>query len=70
MLTKPYQFILKKNERHKHIGKKMDIDIVNINTLEKRNRVNKTQWKKIQEVIEENYFKEYNIFPDDFIEKM
>ena len=40
----------------------MNIDIENINTFEKRNKVNKTQWRKIYEVIEEAYFEESDIF--------
>ena len=43
--------------------------IENINTFEKRNKVNTTQWRKIYEVKEEDYFKESDIFPDDFIKK-
>ena len=34
----------------------MNIDIENINTFEKRNKVNTTQWRTIYEVIEEPYF--------------
>ena len=45
----------------------MKFDIENINTFEKRNKVNTTQWRKIYEVIEEEYFKESDIFLDDFI---
>ena len=40
----------------------MNIDIENINTFEKRNKVYTTQWRKIYEVIEEDYFKESDIF--------
>ena len=40
----------------------MKIDIENINIFEKRNKVNTTQWRKIYEVIEEDYFKESDIF--------
>ena len=35
----------------------MKIDIENINTFEKRNEVSTTQWRKIYEVVEEDYFK-------------
>ena len=47
----------------------MNIDIENNNTFEKRNKVYTTQWRKIYEVIEEDYFKESDIFPDDYIKK-
>ena len=47
----------------------MNIDIENINTFEKRNKVNTTQWSTIYEVTEEDYFKESDIFPDYFIKK-
>ena len=40
----------------------MNIDIENINTFEKRNKVNKPQWRKIYKVTEESYFEEYDIF--------
>ena len=29
----------------------------------------KTKWRPIYEVIDENYIKSFNIFPDDFITK-
>ena len=45
----------------------MNIFIENINTFEKRNKVNEKQWRTIYEVIEEDYFEESGIFPDDFI---
>ena len=45
----------------------MEIDLENITTFENRNRVYTTQWRTICGVIEEDYFKEYDIFPDDFI---
>ena len=34
----------------------MNIDIENINTFEKRNKVYTTQWSTIYEVIEGDYF--------------
>ena len=40
----------------------MKIDIENINTFEKRNKVYTTQWRTIYEFIEEHYFKESDIF--------
>ena len=45
--------------------KTMKIDIENINFFEKRHKVNTTQLGTIHEVIEEGYFKEYDIFLDD-----
>ena len=43
----------------------MNIDIENINTFENRNKVYTNQWRTIYEVIEEYYFTESDIFPDD-----
>ena len=43
----------------------MNIDIENINTLEKRNKVYTTKWRTIYKVIEEDYLKESDNFPDD-----
>ena len=63
-----WKFILKNNERHKHI-KKMNIDIENINTFEKRKELYTTQRRKIYEVIEPEFLEKSDIFPDDF-EKM
>ena len=60
-LATRWKFILKKNEIHKHI-KNNDIDIENINTFEKRNKVNTTQWRKIYEVIEPEFFYKSDIF--------
>ena len=44
----------------------MTIDIENINTFEKINKVYTTQWRKIYEVIEPCFFEKSDIFPDDF----
>ena len=38
-----------------------------MNQYEDRRLVNKTQWRPIYEVIDEDYIKDSNIFPDDFI---
>ena len=46
---------------------KMSIDIENINTLEKKNKVNTIKWRPIYEVIDEAFFKGYTIFSDNFI---
>ena len=40
----------------------MNIDIENINTFKHRNKVYTTQWRKIYEVIEQDYFNESDIF--------
>ena len=41
----------------------MSTDIENINTFEQRNKLYTTQWSKIYEFIEEDYFTESDIFP-------
>ena len=41
----------------------MDIDIKTFNTFNERKNTTKTKWKAINEVIEETYFIESNIFP-------
>ena len=48
----------------------MEIDIENINTFENRNKVYKTQWSTIYEVIEPEFLKETETFPDDFIKNV
>ena len=40
----------------------MNIDIENINTFEKRNKVYTTQWRKIYEVIQPEFFEKSDIF--------
>ena len=44
-----------------------------IETIEKNENskqiVQKTKWRPIYEVIDEDYIKKFNIFPDDFITK-
>ena len=40
----------------------MKIYIENINTFENRNKVNTTQWRKIYEVIEPEFFYKSDIF--------
>ena len=47
----------------------MDIDIDNISTFEKRNKVNKIKWRPIYEVIYEAHFIDYKIFSDSFMQK-
>ena len=43
----------------------MNIDNENINTFEKRSKVNTKEWRKIYKVIEEAYFEESDIFLDN-----
>ena len=43
----------------------MNIDIESINTFENINKLYTTQWGKIYEVIEPEFLKEPDIFPDD-----
>ena len=45
----------------------MNIDIDNINTIEKRNKVYTKQWRTIYEVIQQDFLDETDIFPDYFI---
>ena len=47
----------------------MDIGIDNINTYELRNKVNTIKQRPIYEVIYEDYFIEYKIFSDDFMQQ-
>ena len=45
----------------------VDIDIENINTIEKIHKVYTKIWGTIYEVIQQYVFDEIDIFPDDFI---
>ena len=63
------KFCLQKESKTKSYKKTMKIDIDTINTFENRNKVYTTQWRKIYKVIEPDYFKEFDIFPDDFIKQ-
>ena len=47
----------------------MEIDIENINTIEKKNKLYTTQWSTIYKVIEPEFFKKSDTFPDGFIKK-
>ena len=49
--------------------KKMNQDIEIIDKYENRTLVQRTKWRPIYEVIYEDYIKNCNIFPDDFIIK-
>ena len=48
----------------------MDINIENISTFEKRNKVITTQRRPIYEVTDEDYFIDSKIFSDDFIKNV
>ena len=48
---------------------KMNQDIETIDKYENRRVVQRTKWRPIYEVIDEDYIKNSNIFPDDFIIK-
>ena len=45
----------------------MNIDIKDINTIEKRNKVYPKLWRTIYEVIQQIFLKETDTFPDDLI---
>ena len=47
----------------------MNQDIETIDKYENIIIIVKTQWRPIYEVIDEEYIKDSNIFPDDFIRK-
>ena len=48
----------------------MEIDIENINTIEKRNKVYTKDRRTIYEVIQKYFFEKTDIFPDDFIKNV
>ena len=50
----------------KSYEEKINSDIENINTIEKRNKVYTKLWRTIYEVIKQYFWKETDIFPDDF----
>ena len=56
MLMNLYQLIFKKERKTQAYQKTMNIDIENINTFEKRNKVNTKEQRTIYQVIEEDYF--------------
>ena len=43
----------------------MNIYIENISTIEKRNKFYTKRWRNIYEVIQQEFLKETDIFPDD-----
>ena len=63
------QIDLIKEQNKQAYKETMDIDIENIITFEKRNKVNTTQWRPIYEVTDEDYFIGSKMFSDDFIKK-
>ena len=60
---------LKDEQNTKSYEDTMNIDIENINTIEKRKSIYTKQWRTTYEVIQPDLFKETDIFPDDFIKK-
>ena len=60
---------LKKERNTQAYKDTLDIDIENISTFEKRNKVNTTQWRPIYEVIYEAYFIGSKLFSGDFMQK-
>ena len=48
---------------------KMNIDIENIHTIEKRHKVYTQLWRDIYEVIQQNVLEKTDIFPEDFMKK-
>ena len=58
---------IKDEQKTKSYEEKTKIDIENINTIENRNKLYDKQWRTIYEVIQPDFFKETDIFPDDFI---
>ena len=56
-----------KEERNTQVYKEaMKIDIENNNTFETRNKVYTTQWRKIYEVIEPEFLRKSDTYPDGF----
>ena len=47
----------------------MEIDIYRINSFGKRKKVNTIKFRTIHKVIEEDYFKESQNFPDNFMKQ-
>ena len=58
---------LKEEQKTKSYKETINIDIENISTIEKKNKVYTKLWRTIYEVIQQHIFKETDIFPDDFI---
>ena len=56
-----------KTKNTKAYEDKTKIDIENINTIEKRNKLYTTQGRKIYKYIEPDYFRKIDIFQDGFI---
>ena len=47
----------------------MNIAIENINKIENTHKHNKTHWRKICKVIQQDLFEETEVFPEDFLEQ-
>ena len=60
---------IRKERTTKAYKETMSQDIETIDTYQNRTKVNITQWRPIYEVIDEEYIKDSNIFPDDFIKE-
>ena len=58
---------LKEERKTRAYKETMNIDIENINTFKKRNKLYTTQWRTIYEIIEPEFLNKYDTFPDDFI---
>ena len=58
---------LKEEQKTESYKETINIDIENISTIEKKNKVYTKLWRTIYEVIQQHIFKETDIFPDDFI---
>ena len=59
-----------KEEQNTQVYKKtMNVYIENINTFENINKLYTTQWRKIYEVRELEFFKKYDIFPNYSLKK-
>ena len=58
---------IKEEQKTEGYKETVDIDIENINTIEKIHKVYTKIWGTIYEVIQQYVFDEIDIFPDDFI---
>ena len=54
------------NKRTKSYEEKINIDIENITAIEKRNKVYTKLWRAIYKVIQPDFYKKTDIFPDIF----
>ena len=56
---------LKEEQKTQAYKQTIDIDIENINTFEKINKLYTNQWRKIYKIIEPDFKKKSDIFPDE-----